>query len=517
MESNSVLPWLIIGVPALAAGAEVLLGRKRPQSAGLAAIAGVTITLGLVLVLAGRVVQGEKLIAWNGQLYADGLSALVTLVIGVAGLAATVFSYRYLRNDVAAGKTVAERLPFYFSLDALFICTMLWATLTNNLIMLYVVVEATTLASALLVTFYWKRESLEAGFKYLLLCTVGITFALLGCVLIYAAASPHVGGHQAMLITALAPVVDKFPRELTILALAFLVVGFGTKAGLVPFHAWLPDAYSQAPVSFSALLSIGIKVAAYALARVLTIFYPEYSTIGLLVVVLGMVTMLSGIVFAFAQDDLKRMLAFSSVRQIGYVMMGLGLGSSLGYFGALYHFLNHALLKAMLFLCTGALVYTSGTTLISQLRGRKEKGALTAICFFTGALAIGGMPPLNGFWSKFTIFIATAQAGLWWATGVAVFTSLLTLACLVRAGYLVFLEREEATGEETAATAGHGGCTSSSPEPAQHHPAAEPPWSMLGMMLALAAACILIGLLPGPVNRLIAPAVQSIMYIVAGG
>ncbi|TEB15785.1 Na(+)/H(+) antiporter subunit A [Pelotomaculum sp. FP] len=506
MESNSILLWLIIIIPALAAGLEALMGRKRPQSAGLAAIVGAAITLGLVLVLVWQVVQGEKLTAWSGQLYADGLSALVVLVISIVGLAATVFSYRALRGAVAAGKTAVGRLPLYFSLDALFMCTMLWASLTNNLIMLYVVVEATTLASALLVTFYWKRESLEAGFKYLLLCTVGITFALLGCVLIYAAASPYLGGHQAMLITALAPVVDKFPRELTLLALAFLVVGFGTKAGLVPFHSWLPDAYSQAPSAFAAFLSVGIKVAAYALARVLTIFYPEYSGIGLLVVALGMVTMLSGIVFAFAQDDLKRMLAFSSVSQIGYVMMGLGLGSSLGYFGALYHFLNHALLKSMLFLCVGALVYTSGTTLISELKGQKGKSALTAICFFIGALGIGGMPPLNGFWSKFTIFLAAAQSGMWWATGVAVFTSLLTLTCLVRAAYKVFLEREDEHEEPAAAC-----------ENTQNQPAVALPWSMLGMMAALAALSVLIGLSPNLVNQLIAPAVQSIMYIAVGG
>ena len=502
MTNNSILPWLIFLIPALDSAAEAISGRKRPEQSGLYAGIGATLTFVLALIMGWQVWHGAKLVAWNGQLYVDGLGALMAVVVSTVGLGATIFSYRYMRHEVKVGKTTRERLPLYFSLIALFISTMVWAVITNNLIMLFVVVEATTLASALLVTFYWKRESLEAGYKYLLLCTIGITFALLGCVLIYAAATPHIGGHDAMLITAAATVASKFPRELTLLAMGFLVVGFGTKAGLVPFHAWLPDAHSQSPSPVSALLSgVSIKVAAYAMARVMTIFYPQYSGVALLLVMIGAVTMLAGIMFAFAQDDLKRMLAFSSVSQIGYVVMGLGIGTYLGFFGALYHLFNHALLKGMLFLCTGALLYTSGTTYISSLRGKENKNVLTAICFFIGALAIGGLPPLNGFWSKFTIFIAAAQAGLWWATGIAVFTSLLTLACLVRAGYLVFLERDDEHGEPDT-----GECAS-----APANPGFRLPLSMAGTMVLLAGISVGLGLYPPAISKLVELAAQSIM------
>lgn len=505
MLNNSNLPWLIILIPALAALWEIFAGRRRPDKAGLAAGAGTVLAFCLALNMGWKVLQGDILVAWNGQLYVDGLGALVALVVSTVGLAATIFSYHYIRHDVAAGKTSNDRLPLYFCLISLFVGTMIWSTLTNNLIMLYVVVEATTLASALLVTFYWQRESLEAGYKYLLLCSVGITFALLGCVLIYASAAPYIGGHQAMLITSLAPVASSFPKQLALLATGFLLVGFGTKAGLIPFHAWLPDAHSQSPSPVSALLSgVSLKVAAYALARTLTIFYPQYSGISLLVVIIGAVTMLLGIIFAFAQDDLKRMLAFSSVSQMGYVLMGLGVGTYLGFFGALFHLFNHALLKGMLFLCTGALLYSSGTTRISQLRGQEGKNILTAICFFIGALAIGGMPPLNGFWSKFTIFIATAQAGMWWATGIAVGTSLLTLACLIRAGYLVFLEREDEHELELALTV---------ETEADHSQPGRLPWTMAGMLILLTGISVAIGLYPSVMNSFIDLAVQSIMFI----
>lgn len=494
--------WLII-VPALAAGAELLLGRGNPSGAGRISVLAAAVTLAVALRLEWLVAEGHTLTAWSGQLYVDGLSALVVLIVAVVGLASTVFAYRYLRHDAAAGKTSAGRLPLYFALDCLFISTMIWAAVTNNLIMLYVVIEATTLASALLVTFYWRPGSLEAGYKYLLLCTVGISFSLLGCVFFYAAAAPYISGEKAMLITEMAKVAGHFPRNLALLGSALVIIGFGTKAGLIPFHAWLPDAHSQAPSPVSALLSgVTIKVAIYGIARLVTIFYPGYSAISLFVVLIGAITMLLGILAAFVQDDLKRMLAYSSVSQMGYIVMGLGVGSYLGFYGALYHLLNHALLKSMLFLCTGSLLYTGNTTQISRLQGKKHH-TVTMICFFIGAFAVGGIPPLNGFWSKFAIFIATAQAGLWWATAVAVFTSLLTLACLVRAGYRIFLARDE---HHEHAAAPHAG--------ADHGRIPAGMWLTTTVMAGL---CILIGLYPSLTYRLLDLASTSILYALTGG
>ena len=303
---------------------------------------------------------------------------------------------------------------------------------TNNIIMLYVLVEATTLASALLVTYDWRRESLEAGDKYLLLCSVGITLGLLGCVVFYSAAVPLVGGARAMLITEIAKVARQFPPMVVLVGGVLVIIGFGSKAGFVPFHAWLPDAHSQAPSPVSALLSgVTLKVAVYAIARIATIVFPGQSALAAFCVVLGAVTMLVGIITAFHQTDLKRMLAYSSVSQMGYIIMALGIGSYLGFYGAVFHLFNHAITKAMLFLCAGALLYSSGTTDMREL-GAKKHSPVIAVCFFIGVLGISGIPPLNGFWSKFAIYVAAAQAHCWWAFGIALFTSLLTLAALLR-------------------------------------------------------------------------------------
>lgn len=506
MLHQSNLPiWLFL-VPAVAALFEALLGRRWPQRAGCISIGGASLTLLLALAIGREVVAGAKLTAWNDQLYVDGLSAVVVLVVSLVGLASTVFAYSYLRHDVEAGKTSMERLPFYFAMDCLFISTMAWAGVTNNLIMLYVIVEATTLTSALLVTFYRKPESLEAGFKYLLLCSVGITLALLGSVLLYAAAVPSLSGEKAMLITQIAKVSGSLPKSMVFLAGALLLAGFGTKAGLIPFHAWLPDAHSQAPSTVSALLSgVAIKVAVYALARVLTIFYPQYSALGTFAVLMGAVTMFIGIILAFAQDDLKRMLAYSSVSQMGYIIMGLGIGSYLGFFGAVYHLINHALLKSMLFLCTGALLYTSGSTKISDLQGRgREHGTFTAICYFVGAFAVGGMPPLNGFWSKFAIFLAAAQAKLWWAAGIAVLTSLLTLACLVRAGYRIFLYHEDHHEAEAVAADAH-------------HAGHSVPLMMKSVMVVMIGLSVLAGIYPSLIYKLLNLASQSLLNLAMGG
>ncbi|MBP1760961.1 MAG: dehydrogenase (quinone) [Firmicutes bacterium] len=512
MYESNLLLWLFL-IPAAAALLEAMSGRYRAKQAGIISIIGAILTLLVALSMCREVLAGNTLTAWNDQLYADALSSLMALIVTIVGLAVLVFSYRYMRHDVEAGKTTTERLPLYFALISIFISTMAWGTVTNNLVMLYVIIEATTLASALLVTFYWKPESLEAGYKYLILCSVGITLALLGTVLLYAAAVPFLPGDKALLITELVKISGHIPSNIVFIACGLILIGFGTKAGIIPFHAWLPDAHSQSPSPVSALLSgVTIKVAIYAVARILTIFYPQYSALATFLVLVGAVTMLLGIILAFIQDDLKRMLAYSSVSQMGYIVMGFGIGGYVGFYGSVYHMLNHALLKSLLFLCTGALLYTSGTTLISELQGKKQ-GTLTAICFFVAALAVGGLPPLNGFWSKFTIFVAAAQAQNWWAVGIAVFTSLLTLACLVRAGYRIFLYQDDHHGGEAAialeepGNAGHEG----------HIGIPSLPLSMSMVMVILVALSVLLGAYPSIIYPLLDLASKSLLHLAIGG
>jgi proton-translocating NADH-quinone oxidoreductase chain N len=419
------------------------------------------------------------LTTWSDELRVDALSALMVVIIGGIGMLASVYSIRYLVQR--AGADVAERrMRTFYGLLMWFLGTMLWGCVTNNVIMLYVAVEATTLASGFLVAFHWDRRALEAGYKYLMLLTIGITFALFGCVLVYAAAAAtkRLSGVSALLISDVRNVVQFVPSGTAAIAIAFLVIGFGTKAGIAPFHPWLPDAHAEAPTPISVLLSgVMIKMALYAMARTVSMFYPAWPQVTIFLVALGSFTMLLGIILALTQDDLKRLLAYSSVSQMGYVLVGIGLGTYLGCYGGLYHLLNHALYKSLLFMCVGAVISATGARRITELGGLRKHMPITSACFFLGALAIAGFPPLNGFWSKLTVYLALARAGLWWAAVIAILTSILTMAVMVRTGYRVFWgDRRLSSASELRVR--------------------EVPVLMWAPMVALATLCVLLGIFP---------------------
>ncbi|MGQ9455574.1 MAG: complex I subunit 5 family protein [Armatimonadota bacterium] len=441
-EVNSLYPALVVLVPAGAGILIFLLGKKswfREALALLSLAASLTISI----LIGITVLRGNVLLSFGHQLRADTLSALLVLLVTGVSFVVVVYCPRYMRHlvrDVSLPHSTTEgRLTIFYGWLMLFVATMLWACLSNNIIMLYVAVEASTIASGLLVAFYWDRRALEAGYKYLMLLTVGITFALFGCVLVYAAGSSVLGGSKGLLLSELKNVAKTFPVTTVVLASAFLIVGFGTKAGIAPFHPWLPDAHAEAPTPVSALLSgIMLKVAVYALVRTVTIFYPEYASVATFVLALGAFTMILGDIMALAQDDVKRMLAYSSVSQMGYVLLGIGIGTQLGIYAGLFHIINHALAKALLFLGAGAVMYSSGVRVLSQMGGLAKRMPITSFCFFVGALALSGVPPFNGFQSKLALFTAGAEVRAWWAVVLGIGASLLTLVVLVRAAKNIF-------------------------------------------------------------------------------
>jgi hydrogenase-4 component F len=479
LTETSFLPAAVFLLPLLAG--VIVISATRTSRALQQWISVLTMALvtGLGAWMVYRVLAGAVLTTWNRELRVDALSALMVVVIGGIGLLASVYSVRYIERHNPQGHA-ARRTSTFYGLLLWFLGTMLWGCVTNNVIMLYVAIEATTLTSGLLVAFYWDRRALEAGYKYLMLLTIGITFALFGCVLLYAgaAATNKLTGASALLMSDIRSVVQFIPGGTAAITIAFLLIGFGTKAGIAPFHPWLPDAHAEAPTPISVLLSgVMIKMSVYALARTVSIFYPAWPPVTIFIVALGTFTMLLGIILALKQNDLKRLLAYSSVSQMGYILAGIGLGTYLGCYGGLFHLLNHALAKSLLFMCVGAVMYATGARRISELGGLRSEMPVTSACFFLGALALAGFPPLNGFWSKLTIYLALARAGLWWAAGIAILTSILTMVVMVRAGYRVFW------GERPAAS------------PSPFNPK-EVPALMFVPMMILAAACVLLGTYP---------------------
>ncbi|HQG46543.1 MAG TPA: proton-conducting transporter membrane subunit [bacterium] len=496
-QSESLLPLFLILWPLFGAILIQLFGQERRQLTreGIA-IAVMGVQLAAAIAQSWSVFSGLLLITAGSGLRVDALSALMGLLINGITLLVLIQSVRYMQKEEEHGFTSPRRLRLYYALILIFAGAMNWTVTTSHLILLYVAMEASTLATALLVAFYRKKASLEAGYKYVLLVMVGMTFSLLGMVILFAAAQPLLGS-KALLLNHMGEVARLIPRKAALLGVAFMTVGFATKAGLVPFHAWLPDAHSEAPSPVSALLSgLIIKLGAYALARTVTIFAPAWHGIPLFIAILASASMLIGIIMALVQDDLKRMLAFSSVSQISYVFMGLGLGSYLGIYGGLFHLVNHTLIKALLFLSTGAVMYaTGGVRRISQLGGLAKTMPVNSFCFFLGALALGGLPPLNAFLSKFTLFIALGEARLWWALVIAILTGLLTLACLVRAAYMVFWA-PAALPEEAGGLTAH-----------------EVPFLMYVSMAVLAGLSLLIGLFPNVLYPLLDSATRAVLAV----
>lgn len=485
VEMASALPAAVFLLPLLA-GCVVLaggyLGFRWCQLVTVLTSGAMTLC---AIGMASKAWTGTVLTTWGNELRVDALSALVVLMVALVGFLASVYSIRYMEhaatNEGPGPGMRAQRMPIFHALVLWFLGTMAWAGVTNNIIMLWAAVEATTLSSGLLVAFYWDRRALEAGYKYMMLLTVGITFALFGCVVVYAAAAATGGltGHDALLISEVRGVAGMIPQATALIAVAMLVIGFGTKAGLAPFHPWLPDAHAEAPTPVSVLLSgVMIKVALYALARTVSVFFPSLPAITVFAVGMGVFTMLLGVVLALVQEDLKRLLAYSSVSQMGYILAGVALGTYLGAYGGLFHLLNHALFKALLFMCAGAVMYATGTRRIGELGGLARSMPVTSACFLMGALAIAGFPPFNGFMSKLTIYLALAQSGLWWAVGVAVLTSVLTMVALLRPAVRVFW----------AAPAG---------DAPRADAVREVPAVMWAPMAVLAALCLLLGVAPG--------------------
>lgn len=499
-STQSLLPIILILVPLIGMLFIFIFGsslRRRYVTETMALVFQIATFL-IAVTIGIRVINGETFSAFGGILFIDGLSALILLLVSFVVVLVILQSMRYMQREKEHGTITERRINHYYSLILLFSASMMGTCITNHLVLLYVAMEFTTLSTVLLVAFYGHKAALEAGYKYILLIVVGMSFSLLGIIIIFAATYPLLGSIEALLLTEMGRVAREIPKNYALLGIALMTVGFATKAGVVPFHAWLPDAHSEAPTPVSALLSgLIIKLGAYALARTVTIFAPHYHAVMIFIALLASFSMLVGIVMALVQDDLKRMLAFSSVSQISYVFAGLGLGSYLGIYGGLFHLINHSLIKSLLFMSVAAIMFaTNGKRKISQLGGLAKKMPITTFCFFVGALAIGGLPPFNGFHSKFTIFLAIGEQHIYWAMAISIFTGLLTLATMVWAAYRVFWRKPPAASEIE------------NPDEVK-----EVPVLMWLSLVILAGLCITIGIYPKMVHPVVNAATQAILSI----
>ena len=347
----------------------------------------------------------------------DALSCLMVLLVALTSFLASFYSMGYWESQSSEERGSDQKIRGYYALVNLFVVSMLVVCTTDNLGVLWVALEATTLASAFLVGFYNKEASLQAAWRYLIICSLGISFALIGVVLAFASAVSAAGFHEyALNWSYLMSIADQLDQTALKLAFGFAVVGFGTKAGLVPMHGWLPDAHSEAPTPVSALLSgVLLKCALYALIRftILVNHGIGDNFAGSILMPFGFLSVGVAALYLFAQTHIKRLLGYSSIEHIGVITIGLSFGSPLAVFGALFHMWNHAMTKSLLFFTAGNLSLHYHTMSMQKITGSLRLTIGTGIALLVGGLALSGTPPFSIFISEFLIVSAGIQSEHW--------------------------------------------------------------------------------------------------------
>ncbi|MFH1776983.1 MAG: proton-conducting transporter membrane subunit [Candidatus Omnitrophota bacterium] len=427
MLTANIIPLFVV-IPLAGAFLVSLLGKKikrLPDSIGVIASLGLCVlSLLCVQVYNSFGMLTYSVGAWRPPLgiglVLDGLTVLMLVVVNLVTFCVTLYAINYMERFTAKWK--------FYALFLLMVAGMNGVIITGDLFNLFVFLEIAAVASYALVAFGTERNELEAAFKYAVMGSVGSLFVLLGIAILYSYTS-------TLNMADMAGVLSKQgPKNIVLLVSVLFIMGLGLKAALVPFHAWLPDAHPSAPAPISAMLS-GVLIKSLGIYTLCRIFYNVIGltpAISAIFMFLGTLSMVIGGILALGQWDFKRLLAYSSISQIGYVILGIGLGTPLGILGGLFHLFNHSLFKSLLFLNSGAVEYATGTRDLKQMGGLSSKMPATTVTTMIGSMSIAGIPPFNGFWSKLLIIAATVQAGRYGYAVWAVLVSILTLAMYLK-------------------------------------------------------------------------------------
>ncbi len=440
MITESTIP-LFVALPLAGAFLTVLLKKIK----GIPDTFGVMVTIGTFVMSIFAVLQleiGQKVICnvgnWGGfqevlgkivgiQLVVDGLTAFMLVVVNFIAFLVAVYSVNYMTR-------YTEKWQFY-SLFLLMLAGMNGVLITGDMFNLFVFVEIASIASYALVAFGTGKRELEASFKYAIMGGIASLLILLGVIFLYS----NTGTLNMADMTRILAGGDH--PALLYFVFALFLTGFGLKAALVPFHAWLPDAHPSAPAPISAMLS-GVLIKALGVYVIVRIFYTVFGfthEISLVLMTMGAISMGVGALVALRQWDLKRLLAYSSISQVGFIMLGFGIGTPLAILGALFHLFNHSMFKSLLFLDSGAIEYEAHTRDLKEMGGLAKKMPVTNGTTIIGAMSLAGIPPFAGFWSKLIIIVAAVQANHMKLAAWAVLMSIVTIAYVLKAIRFAFL------------------------------------------------------------------------------
>ena len=447
----------------------------------------------LAVWLGGEVLDHGAVEAFGGFLRADALSALVVGLTAFVALVSGIYAVGYLRQEERAGKIDARQLHRYYVLTPVFVAAMMAVPLVNNLGLLWIAIESTTVASVFLVAFYRQKASLEAAWKYIIIGSAGIALALFGTVLVYYSAVQIPGGqaHDTFDWSVLVGVAEQCQPDAMRLGFVMILVGYGTKAGLVPMHTWKPDAYAEAPVPSAALLGAGfINCALYGIVRfdVLASRCLGRHYTGNLLVLFGGLSILVAAPFVLTQRNFRRLLAYSSIDHAGIMVAALGFGGKLGALGMMLHMVFHGVTKPLMFFCAGNVQQHFGTPHFRKVTGVIRTLPWTGSLFLLATFAVTGVPPFSIFQSEFTALSAALAADRAWTAGLIV-AGIVTIF----SGFLVHMSKLS-LGEPASGAARSPEC----------------PWK-LGAMLLVAAPVVALGCaLPDPLYQLVTEAAQMI-------
>jgi len=407
----------VLGTPLV--GAALLAAMGERDAASTVNVAASFVTLLAAAALTARVLVDGPLLVLDRQFFVDSFNVFLVALTAFVGFTTSLFSRPYMRIEKEHGKLTAGRLRLYHSMYQLFNFTMLLALLTNNMGILWVAMEGATLATVLLVSLYRTPASLEAAWKYFILCGVGIAQALFGTILLYFAAEKLLGAEGgALLWTGLNDVKSQLEPTVLSIAFVFLLVGYGTKVGLVPLHNWLPDAHAEGPTPVSAVLSgLLLNVALYAVVRCKVLVEGSLNNAfaGELMMGFGLLSVVIAALLLSRQKDVKRLFAYSSIEHMGIASFAFGMGGPVANFAALLHMTVHSLTKSAIFFTVGHAAQKAGTQLTDEIRGLVTTNPLLGWGLVLGTLAILGMPPFGVFASEFLILV-TAMGEQPWAT-----------------------------------------------------------------------------------------------------
>jgi len=432
---------LVLAIPAATAAVLALLPGYR-LSARLNVLACLLTLLTALSLLFGRPQPDSYFLV-------DDLNIVFIVLNTFVGFTTSVFSASYIAHEIETGRLTPGHLRFYHAMYQAMMFGMNLALVANNIGLMWVAVELATLTTVLMVGIYRTPEAIEAAWKYFILGSVGIALALFGTILVYMAARPVVGeGIDGMLWTVLINRVAAFDPALLNLAFIFLLLGYGTKVGLAPLHAWLPDAHAEGPTPISAVLSgLLLNVALYAVLRFKMLMAANHAAIapGPLMATMGLTSLIFAGFMLYRRRDIKRMFAYSSIEHMGIITFAFGMGGPLANFAGLLHMTMHSLTKSAIFFAVGHIAQVKGTQKIAEIRGLTESHPVLGWGLVTGVVAIAGMPPLGVFMSEFLVVSSTFAREPLLAVP-------LVLGLLIAFGALLLRVQGLAFGEPTGST-----------------------------------------------------------------